>query len=181
MKCVPIKVLMPGEYQFSVQPLRIQTLLGSCVAMVFWHPQKRIGGMCHYVLPTRRICMGNDGRYADEFMHILLKEIKQHGTSPPEYQVRLFGAANMFRQLKTTCADITSNASHNTELCHNCVNVSCRNRIAAISESHKYGFNVVETDLGGTVHRHIDFMVSTGMTLVRKARAVGCVDLSVIP
>jgi chemotaxis protein CheD len=169
-KEIPVKVLMPGEYQFSAKPLRIQTLLGSCVAMVFWHPKKRIGGMCHYVLPTRKSNIDNDARYADEFMRILLKEIDKHGTKPREYQVRLFGAANMFRQLKTTCADTVPEHSHNTELCHNCVNVSCRNRMAAINESRKYGFTVVETDLGGTVYRYVDFMVGTGTTAVRKAQ-----------
>ncbi|WP_240221446.1 chemotaxis protein CheD [Rheinheimera hassiensis] len=172
MKCVPVKVLMPGEYQFSVQPLRIQTLLGSCVAMIFWHPKKRIGGMCHYVLPSRNCNTGNDARYADEFMRILLTEIDRHGTSPREYQVRLFGAANMFRQLKTTCTDIEPEYSQHSELCQNCANVSCRNRIAAINETRKYGFTVVEADLGGTVYRYVNFMVETGETAVRKAQLV---------
>ena len=44
--------LLPGEFHFGDQDDRIITLLGSCVAITLWHPEKRIGGMCHYMLPS---------------------------------------------------------------------------------------------------------------------------------
>lgn len=160
-----ITVLMPGEYKFSEGHERIQTLLGSCVAMVFWHPQKHIGAMCHYVLPSRHGGAVPDPRYADEFMEILLQDIHLHDTQLQDYQVRLFGAANMFRQLKTTCAD---NGGYYNTLCDKCSSVPCKNRIAAFNETKKYGFNVIETDLGGTGYRFVDFSVDSGITLVRK-------------
>ena len=46
--------LHPGEFQFTDDPdTRFRTLLGSCVAMTLYHPKRRIGGMSHYLLPTR--------------------------------------------------------------------------------------------------------------------------------
>lgn len=44
--------LQPGEFHFGGANTRIQTLLGSCVAITLWHPIRRIGGMCHYMLPA---------------------------------------------------------------------------------------------------------------------------------
>ena len=155
---------MPGEYKFADMYSRIKTLLGSCVAMVFWHPQKRIGSMSHIVLPSRHFKGQLDARYADEFMIILLQEMKARGTHPREYQVRLFGAANMFKTLKSTCAD---SGLHPVQPCEGCINVSCRNRLAALSETRKYGFNVVESDMGGTGYRQVEFDISDGKTMVR--------------
>ncbi|MBL8511280.1 MAG: chemotaxis protein CheD, partial [Betaproteobacteria bacterium] len=45
--------LQPGEFYFGDADTRIRTLLGSCVSITMWHPTRRIGGMCHYMLPTR--------------------------------------------------------------------------------------------------------------------------------
>lgn len=38
-------VLAPGDVVFETRPVRLRTLLGSCVAITFWHPHRRIGGM----------------------------------------------------------------------------------------------------------------------------------------
>jgi chemotaxis protein CheD len=45
--------LRPGDCYFGGQNTSIRTVLGSCVSMTFWHPQLRVGGMCHYMLPKR--------------------------------------------------------------------------------------------------------------------------------
>lgn len=45
--------LGPGDLYFGDQFTRIRTLLGSCVAITLWHPRALIGGMCHYMMPTR--------------------------------------------------------------------------------------------------------------------------------
>lgn len=120
--------------------------------------------MCHFVLPSRCIHGEPDARYADEFMQILLSEIQSRGTRPQDYQVKLYGAGNMFKRLKSTCADV---GHANAVLCDGCQNVSCKNRIAALNETKKYGFNLVEADLGGAGYRHVEFDTADGTTLVR--------------
>ena len=50
-------VLAPGQVSFATCPTRLRTLLGSCVAFTFWHPQRRIGGMCHFMLPDVTIAV----------------------------------------------------------------------------------------------------------------------------
>lgn len=78
--------LQPGESYFGDKNTRIRTLLGSCVSITLWHPHLLIGGMCHYLLPDRggKSSTGElDGRYADEAIQILLKEVRAAGTDAP--------------------------------------------------------------------------------------------------
>lgn len=94
--------LDPGEFYFGGGHTRISTLLGSCVSITLWHPRKRIGGMCHYLLaerPPRQHHAGPgglDGRYAEEAFALFLRQVAAAGTRPGEYQAKLFGGGNMF-------------------------------------------------------------------------------------
>jgi chemotaxis protein CheD len=157
-------ILMPGEYVFAQGQARVQTLLGSCVALVFWHPVKLIGGMSHIVLPSRPSRDKLDPRYADEFLQILIAEMEARNTRPQQYLARVYGAANMFRNLKATCADTVLKGE---ALCDSCINVSCRNRVAILAEARYYGLNVVETDLGGSGYRQVELDLRDGSTSVR--------------
>jgi chemotaxis receptor (MCP) glutamine deamidase CheD len=65
-------LLHAGDFHFGSGKIRIRTLLGTCVAIAIWHPTRRIGGMCHFLLPTRRRSESTEGAaagfYADEVM-----------------------------------------------------------------------------------------------------------------
>lgn len=43
--------VMAGEVVVTDKPQTLRTTLGSCAAVIAWHQQKKIGGMCHYLLP----------------------------------------------------------------------------------------------------------------------------------
>ena len=62
--------LQPGEYFVGDASLRLRTMLGSCVAITLWHPQRKIGAMSHFLLAEhggrRRTSNTLDGRYGDE-------------------------------------------------------------------------------------------------------------------
>ncbi|ERH47700.1 chemotaxis protein CheD [Pseudomonas chengduensis] len=89
--------LQPGDYHFGGTYTRIRTLLGSCVSLVLWHPRARLGGMCHYMLPSRgRASALPDGRYGDEAMRLLSEAVASSGTRVSDYQVRIFGGGHMF-------------------------------------------------------------------------------------
>lgn len=89
--------LQPGDYYFGDESTRIRTILGSCVSITLWHPWKRIGGMCHFMLP-QRAQRGDEfhGKYADEALELLLKQVRLHKTHPGDYQIKLFGGGDMF-------------------------------------------------------------------------------------
>lgn len=146
--------LQPGEIFFGDKDTRIRTILGSCVAVTLWHPRRRVGGMCHYMLPARR--RGKkfdhlDGRYADEALLLLLKEILRAGTNPYEYEVKLFGGGNMF-------------APHAQKQ----MNVADRNIEAGHALLLRHGFKVLVEHLGGRGHRQIIFEVGSGDVWVRQ-------------
>ena len=100
--------LMPGDFYFGDVDTRIRTILGSCVSITMWHPTRLIGGMCHYMLPSRTAKGSgvHDGRYAEDAMQLFLQEIKSAGTRPCEYSVMLFGAGNMFPSVKRSRAHV---------------------------------------------------------------------------
>ena len=101
-------VLGAGDFYFGGGKTRISTLLGSCVSITLWHPRKRIGGMCHYMMTerSRTAEVPPDGRYAAEAFELFLRHVERAGTQPSEYQAKLFGGANMFRQGKGGGMDI---------------------------------------------------------------------------
>jgi len=90
--------LQPGELWFGDANTRIRTILGSCVAITLWHPYRRIGGMCHYMLPSRARQHGAelDGRYAEEAIPLLINQIQAAGGRIQEFEAKLFGGGRMF-------------------------------------------------------------------------------------
>ena len=105
---VKIVVLSAGDFHFSSGQTRISTLLGSCVSITLWHPRKRIGGMCHYMMTERSRAPDSalDGRYATEAFELFLQHVEQANTRPSEYQAKLFGGANMFKNTDGSKMDI---------------------------------------------------------------------------
>lgn len=110
-------VLSAGDFHFGSGHTRISTLLGSCVSITLWHPRKHIGGMCHYMMTERSRTpdMALDGRYATEAFDMFLQQVEQAGTRPSEYQAKLFGGANMFKDHKGSSMDI---GARNIEYAH---------------------------------------------------------------
>lgn len=154
--------LNPGEFYFGDQTTRIRTILGSCVAITMWHPTLLIGGMCHYVLPSRIHNPSDplDGRYADEAMTLFLQEIKRSHTHIDDYQVKIFGGGKMF--------DLQSQKGHcgrtpcNELIDSNCKSVSCRNIYAAKMLVQKHQLNVKGSCLGGHGHRKLFLDIWSG-------------------
>ncbi len=148
--------LNPGEIFFGDSSMRLRTLLGSCVAITVWHPQLKIGGMCHYMLPARskRKITNLDGRYADEAVLLLLKEALRQQTNPYDYQVKIFGGGNMFGSAKRRLSAQ--------------LNIADRNVIAGQELLRQHGFTTAAEHLGGEVHRNIIFDISNGDVWVRQ-------------
>jgi chemotaxis protein CheD len=90
-------VLQPGDWHVGEGNARIRTVLGTCVSIVLWHPDRRIGGMCHYMVPGRSPrTNGLDGRYAEDAMQLLEEEVRVRGTRLAEYRIIVAGGGNMF-------------------------------------------------------------------------------------
>lgn len=150
--------LQPGEIYFGDRYTRLRTVLGSCVSLVFWHPQDLVGGMCHFMLPSRgcRSSNGPDGRYADEAMQMMLGEIKASGLSPGAFRLRIFGGGNMFPELTRRNA------------CH----IGQKNVEAALALLESHCLTCIASHVEGYGHRHLLFDVWSGHVHLRHARIV---------
>lgn len=150
--------LQPGEVYFGDHTIRIRTVLGSCVAITLWHPRHKVGGMCHYMLARRKgqDSIELDGRYADEALQLLLREINAIGGNPREYQVKLFGGGNMF--------------VHAPSSAQRQINVADDNVVAGRELLAQHGFTISAEQLGGHGHRQVIFEISSGDVWVRKHR-----------
>jgi chemotaxis protein CheD len=148
--------LQPGDLYFGGRDTRIRTVLGSCVSLTFWHPALLVGGMCHYMLPNRMQERRNvglqalDGRYADEAIEMLIKDINAVGVPHHEYQVKLFGGGNMFPDRSNPIS-----------------NVGIRNVETARQLVARHGFNCVAEHLGGDGHRNVIFDIWSGHVWVK--------------
>ena len=155
--------LRPGETYFGHAGTSIRTILGSCVALVFWHPERRIGGMCHYMLPVRQWRVANklDGRYADEALDLLLRDISKRGTRSHEYQVQIFGGGDMFPGI------VTKDTGH----------VGRKNVEAARFLIEKHGLCRVSEHVGGIGHRHLVFDIWNGEVKLKHVRMLSVLDM----
>lgn len=144
--------LMPGDLFFGGAPARVSTLLGSCVSIVLWNPKRRIGGMCHYLLPTGRPRTGGKpGAYADIAMAKLFDAVTRAGSRPAEYRTTLVGGGHMFPLLHREAIP----------------EVGERNVAAGRALLAHYRFTLHREDTGGEGHRHVDFDIATGAVNVR--------------
>ncbi|RRW43384.1 chemotaxis protein CheD [Pseudomonas luteola] len=144
--------LKPGDLHFGGADTRIRTLLGSCVALVFWHPQRLLGGMCHYLLPTRSkkgaaaTSPGLDGHYGDEALALLLQYIEATGAAPTEFTLRIFGGGNMFPGIARNEKD----------------HIGLQNVKAAKQLVQAYGLVCSASHVEGVGHRRLSFSIWNG-------------------
>jgi len=144
--------LHPGEFQFADAGFRLRTTLGSCVSIVLWHPQRRLGGMCHYMLPPRQKDVGEplSGKYADEALELLQAEARNYGTRLEEYEVKLFGGGSMLPAIGVTGASVALR------------NIQAAERLLA-----GHGLTAKASSLGGEGYRHVIFDIASGEVWVR--------------
>ncbi|MET0356846.1 MAG: hypothetical protein ABW044_08690 [Cellvibrio sp.] len=145
--------LQPGDFYFGDSSTRIRTILGSCISITMWHPVLLIGGMCHYMLPSRRVKEkdNSQGKYADEAIQLFLDEARRHKTDPRDYQIKLFGGGSMFA---------TADLNHDD-------GVPKRNIDAAQRLLAHHNLTLTSQHVGLTGHRNIIFDIWTGHVWVR--------------
>ncbi|HET8695486.1 MAG TPA: chemotaxis protein CheD [Aquabacterium sp.] len=149
--------LLAGQLYFGNTAARVHTLLGSCVAITLWNPARQLGGMCHYLLPTRQRASnaGRDGRFGDESLEMLVEALTKAGTLPRDYHVNLYGGAD-------TLPDTNG---------HN-FNVGARNIEQGWRLIEHYGFVVQNVDVGDHVPRNVAMTFPDGNVSMRRGKSM---------
>lgn len=146
--------LHPGDLHFGEAGTCVRTVLGSCLAIVMWHPLRLIGGMSHCLLPSRpnrSQGLKLDGRYVDEALPLMLLEAVRHDSDPNEYRIKLFGGGRTIEALQGGRG----------------VPVGDQNIHKAVSNLSLLGLRIAAYDLGGSCHRWLVFDIGTGTVWVR--------------
>lgn len=156
---VPEVYLNPGEVYFARSPAILKTLLGSCVGITFWSARKRIGALCHGVLPWRPAdsAIAENYRYVDFAILDLLRRFEGDGVPRTELQVKVFGGADVLPVSAAKPGKPT---------------VGFQNREAALKILRQEGIAVIASDVGGLVGRTIHFHTGTGEVLLKRLAGI---------
>jgi chemotaxis protein CheD len=168
-----VVLVQMGGFYFGGGRLRLRTLLGSCVALTLWHPRLRIGGMCHYMLPStcgsRPPVRGPAGLYALDALQLFRREIHNAGTQPSDYIAKMFGGGSMFPEYAhdAQCAPPCAEAARQA-----CRDVPCKNIVTGHVLLEREGIALAAEDVGGEGSRVLIFDVWTGDAWVRRSPVV---------
>ncbi len=152
----PFKVGM-AEYKVAPNPNVLTSIgLGSCVGIVLYDANKKIGGLAHIMLPRRDEGKErhNPAKFADSAIQIMLNDMMSAGATPAAIRAKIFGGANMFPGVPTRTG----------------MNVGQRNAQTVKEELAKRKIKIVAEDLGGTMGRTVVFDTTDGSVVVRDVR-----------
>jgi len=147
---------MPGELFFGRDVPCLRTLLGSCVAVTLWNPKLRIGGMCHYLLPsrTRPANTPRDGKFGDEALGMLVDAIKRTGSKPTDFEAHLYGGADTMPDLERSMRYV---GERNIEMGWKLID--------------EFGFQLMGVDVGENIPRVVRMSLLTGLVEMSRGAA----------
>ena len=171
----PAEIHLPaGQFFFGSGRVRVHTVLGTCVAIAVWHPLKRIGGMCHYLLPARGAGHAADGAppglYADEVMELFADALRGTNTLPHEYVFKVAGGGHMFPEqlADTDCRDGGCTGARRA----GCQSVGCKNICAARVLLRGAGYGIASEHVGGQGSRRVIFEFWSGDVWLKRGAAM---------
>lgn len=141
-----------GEMAVSHNDTHIKTgSIGSCVVIVVYDDEAKVGGMAHAMLPSRKE-KKLDGigeaaaKYADESVDRLVKAIEGIGGKKERLKAKLIGGARMFK--------ILSGDKYG---------IGYRNVEAARERLTELGVPIESEDTGGTIGRLAELNLENGL------------------
>ncbi len=134
--------LHPGDVVCGERGDRLETLLGSCVAIILTDPRRTVGAMCHIVHAGRSVSTTPaNAAYADVALATMYRLLRDRGIDPTQCEAYLYGGGNMFPDL----------VSHG--------HVGERNARWVCDALAEDGVRVLAQDLGGCAYRRLSWTV----------------------
>lgn len=137
--------LLPSQIFVSQEDFKVNTILGSCVAVCLWDSVNQIGGINHFMLPYWN---GNGlatPKYGDIAIDKLLKKMIELGASLNLIKAKIFGGGHVLG--KDTFI----------------YNVGERNIELAESKLLEYRIPIIARSTGGNTGRKILFCTQSGL------------------
>ena len=90
-----------GAVETSRHPLRLHTILGSCVSVCLWDPVARVGGMNHILVPSAATDCRCGSRCGVHAMELLINAVMQQGGDRRRLVAKAFGGGNVLAGIRT--------------------------------------------------------------------------------
>jgi chemotaxis protein CheD len=143
-----VHVLHPGDVACVDRDDRLETLLGSCVAVVLTDPRRTVGAMCHVVhAGTAARGVVESTAFGRTAMDTLARRLRARGIEPRLCHAWLYGGGNMFPALVGAGSP---------------GNVGSANARWALQTLEEAGIRLLGSDLGGAVYRRVRWTVGPG-------------------
>lgn len=122
--------------------------LGSCVAITLYDREKKLGGMIHFMLPTKSFStvIFNPYKYCDTGLPNLILEMEQLGSKKYRMEAKLVGGANMFSTFIKNVED----------------SIGYRNVIMAKKMLKEFRIPIISEDVGSDYSRSVEFFPKDG-------------------
>ncbi|MHB1871556.1 MAG: chemoreceptor glutamine deamidase CheD [Steroidobacteraceae bacterium] len=152
--------ILPGEYYVTGGDEAISTVLGSCISACVRDPQRRVGGMNHFMLPEDAAVGPNDWlnpgaglatRYGSHAMESLINDLLKLGAARERLEIKVFGGGRIL-------AAMTDVGGRNIQFVRNYLTIE--------------GYRLAAEDLGGTQPRKVVYFPTSGRARLRKLRPV---------
>jgi len=143
------KFIHAGELYVGIEPTEIVTVLGSCVAVCFYDPVRRVAAMNHYLLPVWNGSDIQNPKYGEIAIPRTIETLVNTGSDVGNLEAKLFGGASMY--------DMTNES----------MMIGKRNIMLAKDMLRKYGIAIKAEDVGGTRGRKILLRSDTGKVMMR--------------
>lgn len=99
--------LWAGDIVVSESPVRMSTVLGSCVSVCVFDPTRRYGGMNHYLVPRG----GRTAIHGDWATTNLIEQMQRYGSSLRDLQAKIFGGGSPLKLTHDALAVGTENVA----------------------------------------------------------------------
>jgi len=127
--------------------------LGSCIGLVAYDPQRKVGGLLHLQLPESENFVAqakeNPAKFADTGITLLMDTLTAHGAAKNRLVVGMFGGANMLQD-------------------EHVFQIGIRNIRAAKKMLWQAALFIKHEDVGGTSNRTVSLDLETGRIRVKK-------------
>ncbi|MDT8446160.1 MAG: chemotaxis protein CheD [bacterium] len=140
--------LHPGEIFVTSEDMVISTVLGSCVAVCFWDPIKKVAGMNHVMLPRVPADQSPTTRYGNVATFVLLEMMQEQGCRKANLLTRVFGGANGLSRTSNGAASVMQVGEKNMEV--------------TLKVLKHLDLRISEQDTGGEIGRKILLDCKTG-------------------
>lgn len=146
--------LAPGQLAVYTRPVRIKTIVGTCVAVCLWECQLRIGGVNHFLLARPVPSDTPDARYGSVAMAQLIQRMCRAGARAERLEGSVIGGGQPVDAIPDT-------------------SIGDQNAGLAMAVLREHRIRVVRQDTGGRFGRKLLFNTGTGELIVRRLGAAG--------